>query len=619
MERRDFLKAGAISAAPLLLRGIPVAGANILGDEMLSTMARYASECNKILVVIQLTGGNDGLNTVFPLDQWDHLQAARSNIIMNESQVLTLENNDTTGLHPAMTGMQELYNEGKLMIVQAVTYPNPSLSHFRSTDIWLSASGSNETLTTGWLGRFLNKVFPGYPENYPNPDMPHPLAVQIGSVLPFSLQGPILNMGYNTSNPDDFLNVVNRITDPAPNNDYGHELSFIRLMKDQSNVYATSIQDAYKGASNLVNYPTENRLAEQLQIVARLISGGLQTPLYIVKHPNSFDNHEFQVEQSDRSQGVHADNLRLLSDAVTAFQRDLELLGHAHRVTGMTFSEFGRRITSNASFGTDHGTGAPVFFFGAALNTGSGTDHPVPGMLGDSTVIPQNATVFDQVSMQFDYRQVYTTVMQDWLCMPQSEADEVLGGTFSKISLFENTTVLPVELLYFRGYAEAERSLLQWSTASELNNYKFEIERSRDAIHFEKIGQRIGAGTVDEPQYYQFTDSQPRQGVNYYRLRQIDFDGTEEFSNIISIYFEATASILLYPNPARHELIIQVQDNRKDGYVQIFNAFGQLVIEKSLLRGTERMELNISALPNGNYFARITADQVLLTQQFIKH
>jgi uncharacterized protein (DUF1501 family) len=618
MERRHFLKLSSLAATPLLLRGIPVAGANVLGDEILDSMARYADTCGKKLVIIQMPGGNDGLNTVFPLDQWDNLQAARSNIIMQENQVLSLDNNITTGLHPAMTGMRNLYNEGKLMIVQGVTYPNPSLSHFRSTDIWLSGSESSVALDTGWMGRALDTMFPGYPGLYPNADMPHPLAVQIGSALPFALQGPSINMGYNTSDPNDLLNVINSITDPAPNNDYGNELTFIRLMKDQSNVYAQSIQDAYAASSTLATYPADNRLADQLQIVARLIAGGLETPVYIVKHPNSFDTHEFQVDSSDRTQGPHADMLKLLSDAVLAFQQDIELMGQGPNVTGMTFSEFGRRITSNASFGTDHGTGAPVFFFGAALNTGSDTDHPVAGMLGDSPVIPQNATVFDQVAMQYDYRQVYATVMQNWLCMPQPEVEEVLGGSFARISLFENTTVLPVELLYFRGNAEGEASVLEWSTATELNNYKFEVERSTDAINFSKIGQRMGAGTTNVPQRYGFTDQAPYQGINYYRLRQIDYDGTEEFSNIISIYFDAVSSISVFPNPARHEIIVQVVDNRKDCYVQIYNAFGQLVMEQPLLQGTDRLTLNISALPKGSYFARIIADKVLLTQQFVK-
>lgn len=606
------------TAAPLLFNGIPVMGADTVGDTVLQAMARSAQECGKALVIIQLAGGNDGLNTVFPLDQWDNLQAARSNIIMAENQVLTLENNDNTALHPAMTGMRNLYNEGKLMIMQGVSYPNPSFSHFRSTDIWSSASGSDQNLDTGWLGRMLDLVYPGFPAAYPNATMPHPLAVQIGSALPFTLQGPNLNMGYNTSNPDDLINIINNITDPAPNNDYGNELTFIRLMKTQSNVYANSIKAAYSVTqSQAAVYPLGNNLAEQLRIVARLINGGLQTPIYIVKHHRTFDTHEYQVDVDDRTQGPHADNLRFLSEAISAFQQDLEYMGKDQLVTGMTVSEFGRRILSNASFGTDHGTAAPVFLFGAALNTNS-TMNSVPGMLGSSPVIPQNVTVSTQVDMQFDFRQIYTTIMQDWLCMTQPEAETILGGSFEKLSIFQDLSVLPIELLSFTAEAKGSVAKLNWVTATELNNYKFEIERSDNAVDFNKIGQVMGAGTVNTPQYYQFTDTTPKDGVNYYRLKQIDFDGKFEYSQIVSVYFDANSRISVFPNPARHQVIVTLTDNLKDARIMMYNAFGQLVLEKTLPAGNERLELDISHLPKGSYFVRIQADQTLLTQQLVK-
>jgi uncharacterized protein (DUF1501 family) len=163
MERRDFLKLSSLAAAPLMLRGLPVMADNYLGDPVLDAMARSGYDCNRVLVIIQMMGGNDGLNTVFPLDQWSNLWNARSNILMNQNSVLSLNNNNTTGLHPSMTDIRNLYNEGKVMIVQGVTYPNPSLSHFRSTDIWLSASSSGQALSTGWLGRALNTIFPDYP------------------------------------------------------------------------------------------------------------------------------------------------------------------------------------------------------------------------------------------------------------------------------------------------------------------------------------------------------------------------------------------------------------------------------------------------------------------------
>lgn len=446
MKRRKFLKSTALLSAPILLNKIPVLASNELESSNLIALGNAAANCGKILVIIQLNGGNDGLNTVFPKDKWSELSNARSNILLNESDVLSLDDNATTGLHPAMAEMQQMYNNGKLMIVQNVSYPNPSYSHFRATDIWFTASESNETLTTGWLGRALDEKFPNFPANYPNADMPDPLAIQIGSTLPFSLQGPNINMAYSVSEPNDLLNVINATSDPAPNSDYGLELTFLRLMKDQSNLYRTAIQNAYNTTQQQsATYPTDNALADQLKIVARLINGGLQTPIYIVNHPNGFDTHEYQVLETDKKLGKHARNLGVLSKAIDSFQKDLEFMGKDNKVTGMTFSEFGRRIKSNDSSGTDHGTCAPMFFFGAGLNTGrayvQGTAHPVSGMIGTSADLPTNATVNDEISMQFDFRQVYASVMEDWLCMTPQQSEQVLGSTFEKIPIFKTKTI----------------------------------------------------------------------------------------------------------------------------------------------------------------------------------
>jgi len=445
MKRRNFIKTSALFAStPLLFKGIPVMASSELDSLTLEKMALSAINCGKILVIIQQNGGNDGLNTVFPLDQWSNLFNARSNILMNQSSVLTLNNNSFTGLHPAMTEMKDLYNNGKMMIVQGVSYPNPNYSHFRATDIWFTASGSNQNIDSGWLGRALDIKYPNYPTAYPSTDMPDPLAIQIGSTLPFSLQGPNMNMGYSAPDPNALLNVINGITDPAPNSDYGHELTFLRLMKDQSNVYRNVIQTAYNMALNSgVTYPSNNKLADQLKIVAKLINGGLQTPVYIVNHPKTHDTHENQVDGADKTQGSQAINLTLLSQAIGAFQQELAYMGKEDKVTGMTFSEFGRRIKSNSSMGTDHGAGAPVLFFGGALNTSASqvanTAYPIPGMIGNSPTLPTNASVNDQVPMQFDYRQLYTTVMQDWLCMSESEATQVLGGNYVKLPIFDST------------------------------------------------------------------------------------------------------------------------------------------------------------------------------------
>jgi uncharacterized protein (DUF1501 family) len=443
MERRKFIKTTAIaSTIPLVFNHIPVMASSQIESESMQLLAAAAAGCGKILVIIQMNGGNDGLNTVLPRDKWSELTNARSNILMKETDVLPLHYNETTGLHPAMKEMQQLYNNGKMLIVQGVSYPNPSYSHFRATDIWFTASDSDKSLSSGWLGRALDTVYPNFPKDYPNADMPDPLAIQIGSTLPFSLQGPTINMAYSVPRPEDLLNVINATSDPAPNSDYGHELTFLRLMKDQSNAYREVIQKAYNvPKAQSPTYPNKNGLADQLKIVAKLINGGLQTPIYVVNHPKGFDSHENQVLDSDKKLGKQAENLSILSQAIGAFQEDLKLMGKADIVTGMTFSEFGRRIKSNDSSGTDHGSGAPVLFFGAALNTGrgtvEGTPNPVSGMIGTSPDLPQTATVNDQVPFQHDFRQIYATIMQDWLCMTEAQSDAVLGGSFEKLPIFK--------------------------------------------------------------------------------------------------------------------------------------------------------------------------------------
>lgn len=450
MKRRDFIKTTAAASVPLMFSGIPVMASSQIENTSLEKMALAAANCGRILVIVQQNGGNDGLNTVFPVDKWTNLVNARSNILMDSKQVLSLNNNLTTGLHPAMAAMQGLYNNGKMMIVQGVSYPNPSFSHFRATDIWFTGSGSSTSLDTGWLGRALDTKYPNFPADYPSTEMPDPLAIQIGSTLPFVLQGENINLGYSVTDPNSLLNVINSITDPAPNNDYGHELTFLRLMKDQSNVYRSAIQTAYSvPLSNAVTYPTGNKLADQLKIVAKLINGGLKTPVYIVNHPNTHDTHDYQVSITDKTLGSQATNLTLLSQAIGAFQQDLEAMGKADNVAGMTFSEFGRRIKSNASFGTDHGSAAPVIFFGTALNTSptqvAATQYPVPGMIGTSPNLPLNASTNEQVPRQFDYRQLYAAVMQDWLCMTESEVTQVLGTNFVKLPIFSNVALSSID------------------------------------------------------------------------------------------------------------------------------------------------------------------------------
>ena len=401
MKRRHFLKTAPLFTLPLLIKGFPVEAMD--QSPLLQLLGQQSLKNGRVLVLVQLNGGNDGLNTVIALDRYAELTNARSNILIPQAKVLTLNNSTATGLHPSMTEMQALYNSGMMNIVQGVSYPNPNFSHFRATDIWLTGAASNQYLTTGWLGRTLDEQFTGYPESFPNAGMTDPLAIQIGSQASTMTQTAETNAAFTVTDPSSFYNFVNGSTDTLPNSPYGNELSFLRLKQQQTNQYAGVIKAANAAGTNLATYPINNSLANQLKIVAKLIKGGLKTPLYIVNHPNSFDTHTNQTDATDHTIGTHANALAILSKAIGAFQQDLGMLNIQDRVTGMTFTEFGRRIKSNASVGTDHGTSIPMFFFGSKLN---------PTLTGSSPVLPANAGVNDQIPMQFDFRSVYYTVLK---------------------------------------------------------------------------------------------------------------------------------------------------------------------------------------------------------------
>src|SRR5215217_4004854 len=197
MNRRNFLRNSALLSTPLMFSGVSVFAGGGLSDPLLRALAKGTNACDKILVIIQMNGGNDGLNMVIPLDKYPELSNARSGIMIPAANVLALTGTTATGLHPSMTGIRDLFNNGKVSIVQGVSYPNPNFSHFQAQDIWFSASNSNQTLDTGWLGRELDTAYPGFPNGYPNTANPDPLAIQIGGALPLSLQGPSINMGYN--------------------------------------------------------------------------------------------------------------------------------------------------------------------------------------------------------------------------------------------------------------------------------------------------------------------------------------------------------------------------------------------------------------------------------------
>lgn len=420
MKRRDFVRNIAVASAgvPILFKsGIKIQS---LGQKMFQP-ADMADD--RVLIVIRLNGGNDGLSTVIPIDQYDNLVIQRSNVLVPETSILNIT--PEVGLHPVMTGMETMFNNGNLGIIQNVGYPDQNRSHFRSMDIW-SSGLINAPADTGWLGRNFDNHFPNYPDAYPNAQNPDPFAISMGYEVSATCQGLMANFSHAVVDPTDVYN-LNTSTSINDGTYYGSHIEYLTTLINQANAYGAQINTAANsGNSNAGLYDIANNpLAEQLHHVAKMIDGGLQTKVYVL-NINGFDTHAAQVEQNDPELGAHADLIWRLSDAISSFQQDIQALGHGSRVAGMTFSEFGRQIASNASFGTDHGDAAPLFLFGECL------DFQV---MGPNPVVSDTIVNQEGIPMQIDFRDVYASVLKDWFGV----------DTVDIQSLFEHTvTFYPV-------------------------------------------------------------------------------------------------------------------------------------------------------------------------------
>ncbi len=217
---------------------------------------------------------------------------------------------------------------------------------------------------------------------------------------------------------------------PAPATPMGIELTYIRTIARQTNAYAERIVAAADRVPQQAGYPANNPLADQLKIVARLVKGGLKTRIYMVSY-GSFDTHASQVDASDTTTGNHAALLKNVSDAIKAFTDDCQFLGVQDRVVGLTFSEFGRRIKSNSSVGTDHGAAAPMFLFGKQV---------IPGVTGTNPVIPGGATVNDNIPFQYDFRSIYASVLEKWFCVPPETLQAILFENFQSLNIISDAS-----------------------------------------------------------------------------------------------------------------------------------------------------------------------------------
>ncbi len=425
MNRRDFVRLSALMGTGALLRlnGIPLHA--FQGNGVLEEIAMKSLN-DRVLILIELHGGNDGLNMVIPIDQYGNYYNLRPNIAIPQIGSrkyipldLSLPDNKKVGLHPDMVGAKAMYDNGNMAVIQNVSYENSNGSHFRSRDIWQMGVNYDEYESSGWMGRYLEHYYPGYPTNYPNPTVPDPLAIEIGTGVSLAFhRDEGIPAGLSIDNPNAFHALINSVGVDSPINfpdsHAGNEIEYMMQIERQSNNYADRLKDVYNAGSNSSTvYPDlypfvappeaiHNPLAPQLKIISRLLSGGIGTKIFLCRI-GGFDTHANQVETNNSSMGKHAALMYHISSAVKAFYDDLRNLGLADRVLSMTYSEFGRRAASNASYGTDHGNAAPMLIFGTCLN---------PGVYGENPNLSnlQNGNI----PMQHDYRQVFSSVVKDW-------------------------------------------------------------------------------------------------------------------------------------------------------------------------------------------------------------
>tara|TARA_B100000787_G_scaffold164257_1_gene146744 strand:+ start:2584 stop:4221 length:1638 start_codon:yes stop_codon:yes gene_type:complete len=419
MKRRNFLQlsatASAIGLLPFELKAM-----------LTSVNMSSCDVSNRKLVLINLAGGNDGLNTIIPINNYDTYANLRPNIKIPETgsgAYITLDNtladDQLIGLHPALTGFKSLYDLGWMRVLQSVGYPDQNKSHFASTDLYSTGNDGNSWNNgneSGWIGRFMETYY----SNQLN-DL-YPLGVQIGSAkTSLGFHGEAehgLAINISGQDPSGFYSQLNGLGGSPPpvipDSDYGLGLQYIIDTDQLSNQYSQAISDAFNSGNNSNSYP-DTDLANQLKTVAKLISGGLESKVYIVRI-SGFDTHDNQNDSENTIEGKHNDLLAEVSGAVDSFFNDLNTQSLADDVIGLTFSEFGRKAKENGNFGTDHGEIAPMFVFGKPVNGGvSGNNVDLSEATSDNN--------YQLETVQFDYRQTFGTLLQNFLGADNSVID----------------------------------------------------------------------------------------------------------------------------------------------------------------------------------------------------
>ena len=404
-DRRGFLK----------VLGIAGAGSISLGNSHLSVInssfvsnALGSAISDRVLVMIRLKGGNDGLNTIIPVYDFDNYVSKRPSIHIPKNNLVKL--NDEFSIPNHMNSLTPFWQEGMMKVVHGVGYENQNLSHFTSSDIWATGTRNKAEMSTGWLGRFYDEKYFDFTTNPPE----KPVAIQIGSNSNMIFKGDQRSYAFAVANERRLEKVAERgeffSTANLPDCTHGDQIEFLRRVSNTTYDYAEVISEAFNSSSDSDSY-TDSNLDKQLRLVARLIKGGLGSKIYMVSL-GGFDTHGNQPD-------THQSLLTQLSDSIKTFYNDLNYDGFDSKVLTMTFSEFGRRVRENGSEGTDHGSSAPVMLFGPSLR-GS-------GFIGEH---PSLSNLDKRGNMQYsvDFRSIYQTILTNWLCGDSNYINNAMLG-----------------------------------------------------------------------------------------------------------------------------------------------------------------------------------------------
>lgn len=404
LTRRQFLTYGSAGVAAVALHG----KMNPLFAQ--AAEASAAADLNDhVLVIVELNGGNDGLNTLIPFGD-DLYYKNRPTIAVPTDQVHQL--NDYVGLHPEMGGMKELFDAGQLAVIQGAGYPEPDRSHFRSMEIWHTADPRPAVPPAGWLGRFLDSTAPET-----DPGMPRGLALTYG--LPQALTAeqtvvPVVTQLDNLVATGDDAPPRSKLVRKLSTTPGGDSQALDFMRRQAETVYRTAerLREATASYTSSVQYPG-GELGPQMQRAAQIIAANLGVRVLFVSQ-SGYDTHSQQVY-------YHPGLVNELSNSLSAFQQDLTGLGVADKVMTVVFSEFGRRVDENGSQGTDHGAGSCMFVTGSKVKGGLYSEHPSLEQLGDGDLIHT-----------IDFRRIYATLLDGWLGAPSAE---LLGGEFEAVPL----------------------------------------------------------------------------------------------------------------------------------------------------------------------------------------